>query len=106
MGGRGGVGRGGGQVGQGHSYFKRRGGPHHLAVVQDQGSSDGIILVVNEELLLVASEGAHGQQELGQVVTVQRAGLGRQPTGQVCVPHTDHSLQCPSQMLSRLFGCE
>ena len=85
---------GGGGAGQGQSYFERGRRPHHLAIVQDQSSSDGIILVVDEELLLVAREGTHGQQELGQVVAVQRAGLCWQPTWQICVPHTYHSLQC------------
>ena len=75
------------------SYLKGGSRPHHVSIVQDQGSSDSIVLVVNEELLLVAGEGAHGQQELGQVVAVQRAGLSRQPTGQVCVTHTYHPLQ-------------
>ena len=60
-------------------YFEGGCRPHQFAIVQDEGSSDGIILVVNEEVLLVAGEGPHGQQELGQVVAVQGAGLGGQP---------------------------
>ena len=50
--------------------------------------------MINQEVLLVAGEGPHGQQELGQVVAVQSAGLGGQAAGQVCVPHAYHSLQC------------
>ena len=99
----GGGGGGGVEAGQGQSYLERGGRPHHLAIVQDQGSPDGIVFVVNEELVLMACEGAHGQQELGQVVAVQCAGLGWQPTGQVCVTHTYHSLQCIPVMLSRML---
>ena len=74
------------------AHFEGWGRPHHLPVIQHQSASHSIILVVNEELLLVACEGPHGQQKLGQVVAVQSAGLRGQATWQVCVANTGHAL--------------
>ena len=80
------------------TYRLRGGRPHHFPLVQDQGSPHSIILVVNEEFALVAGEGPHGQQELGQVVAVQRAGLCGQPAGQIRIPYTGHSLHATTVM--------
>ena len=104
-----GGGGGGGGRGGGRPLLGGGGGPTRLPISRDESLSDGVILVVDEEMLLVAREGTHGQQELGQVVAVQRAGLCRQPTWQVCVPHTYHSLQCaPGNALEKIltvFAC-
>ena len=74
------------------SDLERRCRPHHFALVQNQCASHSIIFMVDEEVLLVTGEGPHGQQKLGEVVAVQGAGLGWQPTGQVSVPNTHHPL--------------
>ena len=63
-------------------------------MVQHQSTPHSIVLVVDVEVLLVAGEGPHGQQELGQVVAVQGAGLSGQTTGQVCVAYASHTLHC------------
>ena len=66
--------------------------PHHLPIVQHQCTSHSLIFVVNVELPLVTGERPHRQQELGEVVAVQSARLGRKATWKICVADACHSL--------------
>lgn len=80
-------------------HLELRGRPLHLAVFQDQCPLDCIVPGVNAEVALVPREGAHGQQELGDVVAVQGARLGGQPGRQVCVADADAPLQAINKRL-------
>lgn len=79
--------------------------PHHFATVQHQGTSHSIVLMVDEEVILVFSEGAHGQQELGQVVAIQGTGLGGEAAGQVCVPYASHTLHRHRMSVTAELAC-
>ena len=81
-------------------YLERWSRPHHFAIVQNERPSHSVILVIDKEVLLVAGERPHGQQELGQVVAVQGAGLCGQLTRQVCVTHTNDTLHYTRMLFS------
>ena len=65
--------------------------------LHDDGAPDYVVHGAVVELLLhveveVVCAGADGADELGDVVGVQRAGLGGQAAGQVCEAHVGHAL--------------
>ena len=72
----------------------RLGGPRYL---HDDGAADDVVHGAVVKLLLhveveVVRAGADGADELGDVVGVQRAGLGGQAAGQVREAHVGHAL--------------
>ena len=60
-------------------YGYRRSRPQKLAVLQNDGTADDFIFQVNVVVILLAD----GQQELGNVVTIQSRTLSRQTTREI-----------------------